>query len=107
MNQFQGQNFYEILEVSPGANQEDVYRAFHKAKATYSPNSPAMYSIFSKEEASELIKLIEEAYSVLSDPSRRREYDLKLLESQSAYPDLETQAKNVQGPVVEGDFGTV
>lgn len=107
MNQFHGQNFYEILEVHPGANQEEVYRAFHKAKATYSPNSPAMYSIFSKEEASELIKLIEEAYSVLSDPARRREYDLKILESQTAYPDLAAQAKNTQSPIVEGEFGNL
>lgn len=78
MGRFSEQNFYEILEVSPEATSEEVQRAFYRAKATYSPSSAALYSVFSESEAQELLKLIDEAYSILSNSARRREYDKKL-----------------------------
>lgn len=72
------QTLYELLEVTPDAPQEEIHSAFLRAKTTYSPNSPALYSIFSREEADQLLKLIDEAYSVLGNPIRRREYDHSL-----------------------------
>lgn len=72
------QNFYEILEVSPSAPQDEIRRAYHKAKETYSPNSPAIYSMFTTEEAQEINKMIEEAFIVLSNHESRRQYDQTL-----------------------------
>jgi len=69
------QSLYDILEVPRDAEQEDIHKAFLKAKHTYSPESPALYSVFTKEEADELLKMIEEAYSILGNPRRRKEYD--------------------------------
>ncbi len=68
-------NYYEILEVRPDAPQGEIYRAYQRAKATYSVDNPALYSMFSQEEARELVKMIEEAYSVLSNMSLRKAYD--------------------------------
>jgi curved DNA-binding protein CbpA len=70
--------FYEILEVLPSATGREIHTAYMRAKETYSPDSPALYSMFSPEEARELLKVIDEAFSVLSNQTKRQEYDLKL-----------------------------
>jgi curved DNA-binding protein CbpA len=75
MGQHQHQSLYDILEVGRDAAQEDIHKAFLRAKHTYSPDSPALYSVFTKEEADELLRLIEEAYAILGNPRRRKEYD--------------------------------
>lgn len=72
------QNYYEVLEVPPDAPQYKIHEAFQRAKKTYSTDSMALYSMFSQEEAKELLKLIEEAFSVLGNQSLRQAYDEKL-----------------------------
>ena len=74
-----GQTYYDILELSPEAPQHEVHQAYLRAKETYNPDSPALYSMFTKEEAYELLKLVEEAFSVLGDINRRAQYDQSLL----------------------------
>ncbi|MEQ1875114.1 MAG: helix-turn-helix domain-containing protein [Bdellovibrionia bacterium] len=75
MGSQQHQSLYDILEVPRDAAQEDIHKAFMRAKHTYSPDSPALYSVFTKEEADELLRLIEEAYAILGNPRKRKEYD--------------------------------
>lgn len=82
MNSYEEQNFYELLEISPAATLEEIQQAYRRAKSTYSPDSPALYTMFSKEEALELSKLIDEAYLILSNHAKRRQYDLQLHQSQ-------------------------
>jgi DnaJ-class molecular chaperone len=71
-------NYYDILEVSPHCPQHEVTSAYQKAKSTYSGENPAIYTIFSDEEARELLKLVEEAYQVLGNKTLRALYDEKL-----------------------------
>jgi curved DNA-binding protein CbpA len=71
-------NYYEILEVAPSASGRDVHMAYMRAKETYSPDSPALYTMFTPEEARQLLKMIDEAFSVLSNQAKRQEYDLSL-----------------------------
>jgi DnaJ-class molecular chaperone len=80
------QSLYEVLEVSPDAPQEEIHQAFLRAKHTYSSDSPALYSVFSKEEAHELLKLIEDAYAVLGNPHKRKEYDDKAFGKAASTP---------------------
>ncbi|MCM2280211.1 MAG: helix-turn-helix domain-containing protein [Bdellovibrionaceae bacterium] len=77
-NHRQGSNYYEILEVERNAPQNEIHRAYQRAKSTYSTENPALYSMFSKEEAKELLRMIEEAYSVLGNQSQRKIYDQSL-----------------------------
>lgn len=72
------QSLYEVLEVAPDAPQEEIHQAFLRAKHTYSSDSPALYSVFTKDEADELLRLIEDAYAVLGNPVKRKEYDDKI-----------------------------
>lgn len=77
-DRYDGQTYYELLEVPPTAGPTDIYNAYQRARSTYSPNSPAIYSMFTPEEANQLMGLVEEAYQTLSHQARRREYDVKI-----------------------------
>ena len=68
-------NYYEILEISPQANQDEVYNGYIKAKNAYSQDSLALYSIMTKDQCLEMVKSIDEAYLIISDPEKRAEYD--------------------------------
>jgi len=71
-------NYYDILEVSPHSAQHEVTTAYERAKSTYSGENPAIYTIFSEQEARNLLTLVEEAYSVLGNKTLRARYDEKL-----------------------------
>ncbi len=71
-------NYYDILEISPFSPQHEITQAFDRAKQTYSGDNPAIYTMFSENEARELLKLVEEAYSVLGNKSLRALYDEKM-----------------------------
>lgn len=75
MKDFHEQTYYELLDVPANASQEEILKAYNRARSTYGNNSPALYSLFNKEEAQELLKLIDEAYTVLSNPYKRKKYD--------------------------------
>lgn len=85
---YEGQTYYELLEVQPQAGPTEIYNAYQRARSTYSPSSPALYSMFTPDEARELMQLIEEAYQTLSHQGRRRDYDMRigLLDPRTAPP---------------------
>ena len=68
-------NYYEILEVPTNADPKDLRHSYIRAKNTYSQDSPALYSLMNREECDAILESIEEAYIVLSDPLKRKEYD--------------------------------
>lgn len=78
------QTYYEILEVSPDAPAHEIQRAYQRAKKTYSPDSPALYTMFTEEEARALLALIDEAFNTLSNQALRQQYDLSLQRRASA-----------------------
>ncbi len=81
-------NYYEILEVKSDAAQHEVTLAYDKAKHTYSSGNPALATIFSESEARELLRMIEEAFSVLGNRTLRQIYDQRLLSKKNAGVDL-------------------
>jgi len=68
-------NYYEILEIPEDASPEEIHRGYIRAKNAYSQDSLALYSLMSPEECNQVLMLIEEAYSILSEPGKRRQYD--------------------------------
>lgn len=75
MSQREQTNYYEVLEVTPDAPATEIHKAYQRARQTYSQDNPALYSMFSAEEARELLRLIDEAYNVLSNHGTRKQYD--------------------------------
>jgi DnaJ-class molecular chaperone len=64
-------NYYHILGVPEDANQEDIKAAFRKLAFQYHPDvNPGR-----EKQAEEKFKEINEAYGVLCDPAKRRQYD--------------------------------
>lgn len=68
-------NYYEILEIPITASDRDIHQGYIRAKNAYSQDSLALYSLMTKEECDNIIEIIEEAYSILSDPDKRQQYD--------------------------------
>jgi len=62
-------NYYEILGISKDADQKEIKRAFRKLAKEYHPDKNK------SNEAAAKFKEINEAFSVLSDESKRRQYD--------------------------------
>jgi curved DNA-binding protein CbpA len=81
-------NYYDVLELSANAAQNEVIMAYERAKGTYSGGNPAIYSIFSEQEARALLVLIEEAYSILGNKDLRSVYDQRLMSGNFKVTDL-------------------
>ena len=63
-------DLYEVLQVSKNASSEDIRKAYKKLAMEYHPDKNK-----GKKESEEMFKKINEAYSVISDPEKRKIYD--------------------------------
>jgi molecular chaperone DnaJ len=64
------QDLYAILGVSPDASQEDIKRAYRQLARQLHPDVNA------EPDAEARFKQVSAAYEILSDPQKRRQYDL-------------------------------
>lgn len=68
-------NYYDILEVSSTSTLQEIHNAYIQSKNAYSGDSAALYSLMSNDECEKIVTQIEEAYSIIGVPDKRREYD--------------------------------
>ncbi|HXH31423.1 MAG TPA: helix-turn-helix domain-containing protein [Bacteriovoracaceae bacterium] len=68
-------NYYEVLEIEMNASPGQIETAYIRSRNAYSDDSVALYSLMTKDECNDILRQIEEAYSVLGFPEKRREYD--------------------------------
>merc|ERR1712156_80888 len=66
-----GRDFYQILGVEKTAGQGQIKQAYRKKAIKFHPDKNP-----GNEEAAEKFKELSTAYAVLSDPNKKRQYDL-------------------------------
>ena len=78
-------DYYEVLGVSKNATDQEIKSAYRKLAVRYHPDKQAGKSDAEKKEAEEKFKECSEAYEVLSDKSKRANYDQFGFDSQSGF----------------------
>ena len=84
-------NYYEILEVNPKASDEIIKKVY---KIKVKQNHPDLFQGDEKTKAEEITKELTEAYNILSDSEKRKNYDLELEQNDDKTDELE-QYKNI------------
>jgi curved DNA-binding protein CbpA len=83
---------YEVLMVRPDASTDEVRRTYHRLAREHHPDrhlpGPA------KKKAEELFAAMTEAFNVLTNPERRREYDAKLRTEATTGDPAQAEARN-------------
>jgi DnaJ-class molecular chaperone len=64
------QDYYETLGIDPTASERQIKEAYRKLAFKYHPDRTA-----DRPDGAEMMKAVNEAYAVLSNPAKRREYD--------------------------------
>jgi curved DNA-binding protein CbpA len=67
-------DFYKLLGVDPDAGMEEIKRAYRSKLKEWHPDK----NIDRLQEAEEVTKTLNQAYHMLGDPERRRQYDRML-----------------------------
>lgn len=87
-----GRDYYELLHLTPAATFDEVHKAYRTLAMKYHPDRNPT------PDASSTMVAINEAYAVLSEPSRRRQYDQERRKSESF---------NIAGPILRAAHETL
>lgn len=68
-------DYYELLELSKNASEDTIKKVF---RILIKKNHPDLFEGEEKKLAEEKVKLLNEAYEVLIDKEKRKDYDFKL-----------------------------
>ena len=86
-------NCYELLGVSPSANNAELRKAFRQLSKRLHPDTTSLPS----EEATRQFQKVCEAYDLLSDPVLRANYDLFIKKKKIfVSPEKETYLANIK-----------
>src|SRR5947209_10837637 len=72
----QGATYYEVLDLPRNATPESIKRRYRELARRYHPD------VAKTADAGEKFRAINEAYRVLSDPERRKNYDAEVVLSE-------------------------
>ncbi|CAF1272535.1 unnamed protein product [Rotaria sordida] len=67
--------YYNILNVSPTATASEIKKAYYSLSLQYHPDRTQNLNEITRREYAERFKLISQAYSILSDPEKRKLYN--------------------------------
>src|SRR6266851_1150420 len=72
-------SFYEILEIPQWASAAEIRSAYLKLAREYHPDRVPEHLTKLRTDAEERFKQVHEAWAILGDPFKRRQYDLRIL----------------------------
>ena len=79
-------DYYKLLEIARSASPEEIKQAYRSLAQQYHPDKTAHLGIELREAANRKMMELNEAFDALSDPQRRREYDLELMKAEEKVP---------------------
>lgn len=68
-------NYYKEIGLHIGAAEEDIKKSYYALAKKYHPDSTEGLTQKTKEEFEDKFKRISAAYEILSDPTRKKNYD--------------------------------
>ena len=92
-------NYYEILQINQNASPEIIEKAYKTLAKKYHPD---LQEENNKKEAEEILKEINEAYEILSDPNKKALYDQNLKNetiSQEQYDEIYEENQNLKNAI--------
>jgi DnaJ-domain-containing protein 1 len=93
-SEFQEQDYYEIMQLSPNADAETIHRVYRLLAQRFHPDNAGTGN-------SELFVQLTEAFQTLSDPERRAAYDARHSSEKRLRWKIFDQATVATGPEVE------
>lgn len=97
-------NYYDILQINKNASPEIIEKAYKTLAKKYHPD---LQPEENKKQAEEILKDINEAYEVLSNPISKANYDNSLQEnyiSEEDYENLYNQNINYQKNNINNNY---
>ncbi len=94
-------NYYARLGVAKSASPEEIQRAYRRAARQFHPDTNK------KTGANELFLLVQEAFDTLTDPDKRREYDVTLPDDIDSPPALMVNTLYSRSQVTPGELNQV
>lgn len=92
-------NYYDILQINQNASPEIIDKAYKTLAKKYHPD---LQEESNKKEAEEILKEINEAYEILSDPNKKALYDQNLKNetiSQEDYDEIYEENQNLKNAI--------
>lgn len=96
------EDWYRILQITELASGEEVKAAYRKLAKKYHPDAHP-----GDKECESRFQEISEAYSILSDPEKRRVYDEKRNQTLKGQRSRKTSAKNQMPDAEPVDFRNI
>src|SRR6266508_382424 len=87
-----GCDYYGLLQITPAATFDEIHKAYRSLAMQYHPDRN------SKADAASTMASINEAYAVLSEPLRRREYDRERMKADGF---------DIAGPILRAAYETL
>ncbi|MEW6715209.1 MAG: DUF4388 domain-containing protein [Nitrospirota bacterium] len=93
-------NYYELLGVKKSASIPEIRRAYYRSAKRFHPDIHFHLQYYQlKEKTGEIFSHINEAYTALSTPHRRKTYDISITEKPAEKPVAEKPVKHARNPV--------
>jgi curved DNA-binding protein CbpA len=90
-------NYYEVLEISRYASQREIKSAFRRLARKYHPDRNSTVS-------DDIMKAINIAFEILSDPGKRQQYDETLVVERPRHSDRSDQNRDSDSAYIQNDW---